>query len=552
MKKKSKEYKSSLLLAERTVKLFSEILETPLVFKPFAGKSSCTNQTVYADPDDEWFYTAVEHELAHIVFKSNLEYRNVGLQHLRDMVVRSAGSKGPRINWLALHEMMGDIYDILEDYRVESLWGYLYEGSYVKMQERALGFIPFVERETIPTVLLSLASDVRDIPSQYAGIEGLLDNALKQVFRASEGATLQALGALVDALLDYCVDPPQTLQDGAQELSKEATLYEESKPSLPHLKGSRTTQPMAPEEHAAARQSTRGTDERDFKREAEEQLRAIQTKLLMREQPKLSDYPRVAIITTPMEFKEDRYFPSSTDQKVIRDIQTKVRRLYGRPAMELDYSGSSIDMEEYLQYRVTKKSRPWFADETKRKGSSVRVLVDLSASVSEFVGTLVRTVSLLTESFASPYVDLKVLGFNSIRVDECTIYPWTKFKLYPQEKFVGGNTPTHVALSYAKRDLQKSRYEEKFIFLLTDGMPVFNHTSAVKVQSAAKTALYNKETRAQVDSILASRISLATLLISEDIGDKEAANVFGPAWIRCTPESLPNLAIQLAATSVLR
>lgn len=150
---------SEKALAYRTVDIFAGITGRKLFLKN--GPTAKTNGWVIEVPmEDPNMYTLVEHEISHPLFGSDPSAKILFVEGYAKKVASVAHKRGVELDERRLRGALNFIVGVLEDERVISLWGLIYEGSERKMR-RMMGddTLPHVPRahENLLELLVTLA-----------------------------------------------------------------------------------------------------------------------------------------------------------------------------------------------------------------------------------------------------------------------------------------------------------------------------------------------------------------------------------------------------------
>lgn len=120
-------------VAFKTVDTFAGITRRKLWLKDGAHGET-DGHAISAPFKNPNFYSIVEHELAHILFKSDAIARQKFIEDYTALVSKVTKKAGASIEEGSFAGLLEGIIGILEDHRVNSLWGLLYEGSYAIMK----------------------------------------------------------------------------------------------------------------------------------------------------------------------------------------------------------------------------------------------------------------------------------------------------------------------------------------------------------------------------------------------------------------------------------
>lgn len=195
-------------VAFKTVETFGGITKRRLWLRDSGDQSGATDgHAIHAPFTDPDFYRIVEHEISHILFQSNSLARKKFLEEYCAKVEQVTQKAGVRVNVAGFRKMMSAIIGILEDHRVNSLWGLLYPGSYMQIQERnkvhAETAVPHVDRSLLAYMLTLHAG--MDAQSNFSKYKPFIQEAFRKVERKGFGATLLATKWLVTQLVSELI-----------------------------------------------------------------------------------------------------------------------------------------------------------------------------------------------------------------------------------------------------------------------------------------------------------------------------------------------------------
>ena len=179
-------------------------------------KNSATAQTdgheILAPLDDPFFYQLVEHELAHVLFQSNVTAKQAFIKGYVDQMAASLKANGlPPLDddqTSSLMELLNTVIGVLEDVRVESLWGLLYPGSYAVMQvmhgEHLRPQLKNAHR-TLASFIVVASTGLKIQTGEFDRYRPALEEAMRKVERRGFTATLIVSKWLVTKLVDEAV-----------------------------------------------------------------------------------------------------------------------------------------------------------------------------------------------------------------------------------------------------------------------------------------------------------------------------------------------------------
>lgn len=178
----------------KTTNIFAEICQRRLWLRD-TGKTgpAQTNgheiQVPLLHPDA---YVLLEHEIAHILFKSDLAAKTHFIALYSEKAAKAAQSFGVKLDQPMLARMLDHIINTLEDYRIESLWGLLYRGSAKLMHKRRVEApLPNLDpNRSVQDILLAVLCERNVPPGALSRFEPLIKQALAKVYRRGFRATL--------------------------------------------------------------------------------------------------------------------------------------------------------------------------------------------------------------------------------------------------------------------------------------------------------------------------------------------------------------------------
>lgn len=191
------------MVAYKTVDTFAGITQRKLWLKegPQAQTDGHAIAVPFNDPD---FYRLVEHELAHILFRSDAMAREKFLDDYVGKVGQVADKAGVKIDKKDFRKMMGMIINVIEDKRINSLWGQLYPGSAERIMEKvAKDVAPFTEAAQFSLVpyIGCLYGGIDVSSPKFDRFKPFILEALKKVERKGFAATLAITKWLVTQLV---------------------------------------------------------------------------------------------------------------------------------------------------------------------------------------------------------------------------------------------------------------------------------------------------------------------------------------------------------------
>jgi hypothetical protein len=150
-------------------------------------------------------------------------------------------------------------------------------------------------------------------------------------------------------------------------------------------------------------------------------------------------------------------------------------KVMGSTRTRMEDMGPHLATDLYLQASLQRQPIPCYRREAKARGFRVTLLVDLSGSMSRNLPSVERLVRMLQIAMNFPFVHIKVMGFNCVKAGELTIYDYQEGckGLVSSVSSAKGLTPLSHAIQFAGRSMAHHRKDEKHLFLLGDGLPYY-------------------------------------------------------------------------------
>jgi len=204
----------------QTTQTFSGIVGRPLILRRAANTFKTDGTTIYVDPDHAVGYHVLEHEIAHILFKSDAAARAAFVEAYRASVASAFTHKGLDFDSRTFTVFLSHVIGHLEDRRVNSLWSDLYPGSARLLREwmrtdmmksRGASSLRQLLAEREVDLVRGKASD-----SERA-LGEMFSAAYRMVDRRGFASTLIASRWLMTQLVSFFVQQPQQQQQQPQQ-----------------------------------------------------------------------------------------------------------------------------------------------------------------------------------------------------------------------------------------------------------------------------------------------------------------------------------------------
>jgi len=206
----------------QTVQTFSGIVGRNLVLRRAKNTFRTNGSVIQVDPDHPMGYRILEHEIAHILFKSDALARNAFVSAYAKSVSAAFVKAGLVLDEVAFANFMQAVIGHLEDRRVNSLWANLYPGSARLLQDwTRADCAKLKSRVGNMDLLLLLAEREVDfirpqMSASEAQVAALFSTAYRMVDRRGFEATLIASRWLLTQLVSFFAMTPQQRQQQQQ------------------------------------------------------------------------------------------------------------------------------------------------------------------------------------------------------------------------------------------------------------------------------------------------------------------------------------------------
>jgi len=124
----------------KTVDTFAGITKRKL-WVVNAAKAATNGHEIRVPLSDPHAYRLTEHELSHILFRSDGKAKSMFIQKWTEKILETVKKQNLAVDKNMLAEVVGQIINVVEDHRVDKLWGMLYPGSYVLKKQMDCEYI---------------------------------------------------------------------------------------------------------------------------------------------------------------------------------------------------------------------------------------------------------------------------------------------------------------------------------------------------------------------------------------------------------------------------
>jgi hypothetical protein len=602
-------FENQKTVAYKTVDLFAGLTKRKLWLKD--GRPCTDGNEISAPFDDPNFYRLLEHELAHILFRTDITAAHLFVSSYADKILAFGTKNGVLLDRAALAYLLRMLTGLLEDQRVDSLWGRLYPGSYLLMQrmnkQYAVEWLPQVHDSVV--ALMAVISGKQEIPpGKLDAFVPLMREALAKVEQRGFAATLAVAKWLITRLVDLLIseaeqqekdasgsgsDPAQGASNGAgtgasggakgvaqvrlQALQILLDISPEVVPpgkipsvpndvQLPKFQSREAKERAAATAKAAESVADKPEElEKFLQQSAREMEKLIQdTRSAIRNLGSADDWLKK---DARAKLKFHDIAPSATqkvelslsDVDTVRRLRSIFNRVMGQRKTLLEDTGMEVDPAAYIERKTSGVAVPCFRHEDLGRGFKALLLMDRSGSMyGDKTVQVLRASNIITKAMTYPFVTCDVWGFQSLdhgQVD-ITRFPSTKAALDTRDLKIHGGTPLHVAIRIAIRHMEAG-FEVKQLIVVTDGFPTFGK----KTGESFGTPQLMQFVRAEVLRARMKGINVTCALIGRevffspagefDISDANMGFMFGERknWKKLNPKTFGRDLVNLMAAS---
>ena len=548
--------------AYRTVETFAALTRRPLRLREGATPQLSGNsiQVPFRHPS---FYCLLEHELAHVVFRSNAELKARVDEEARHL----ATAAGLAHEAVALGRVAAKLYNLLEDERVNSLWGELYPGSLAELQSLARRVMSRHRKRAhadVVTYALCVSARLSAIPAgPFDFLRPSLERCLALVQLGAPQSALLLTRELVHQLLEWRTAGTLQWPTGEELDASESTvahrrLEDLSTSGKPHAGQAAETRCAVdaaagiPPGHGEALHAALALSREEAKAQLETLREELQrTRRCTRDDwmARSGHHPLVIEDVDASALPPPRPLPLE-DAATVSHLSRLLRRARGRRTHLLSDGGLEVDVEAAVQRRLSRSADAVFRAEVTGRGFRALLLVDRSNSMQgERTAQVEHAARVLRRALSQPGISLETWCFRSRRhtalvqrlppdadLQTCAALP------------VEGQTPLHLALAAAANRLRQSA-DTGHLFVLTDGRPCF-----IPGQLRARSVSLQDVVREETLRARRHGVGVSCLVVGDELADEEVLHMFGPRrhWVRAAEEETAGALVRLVTSSVLQ
>jgi len=556
----------------KTVETFAGITGRKLVLMDAPDDCPRTDGYLIQVPlGDKLAYRYTEHELSHIVFRSDGLAKTRFVTEYAHKIVETTKKCGVEIHANKLRASLNLIVSILDDVRVTSLWNLVYSGSAAVIHQiRKDMSKPLLEQahKDLSTLFMCVAGGHKIPSGHLTKFVPCMSLALKKVNLGTYYSCLVVTKWLVTQMVSEIIkefsntkDPKQARSEALGDLINR--LYNECQWTdiRNELIEARFTDTRDVAETMNAVSSAIHTNVANgdnfgdaLERDAAQMMSVVETiRNKLRCDPIANDRVRIGVrskvVFEEVTSSEVNVPLNPVDARTVRQLRARFHRLLGKRVNSLEYHGIEVDVPAYIERYTTHATSPVFRSSRPGRGFSVLILIDRSQSMlGDRTQQAGRSCRILSKSLEFPFVTQTILGFQS-RTDSVTNI--TKIRSREgdfalEQTGLGGLTPLPVAIQIATNELE-SGADKKHLFVISDGLPTFLENGV-----PVPTEVLLKQTRDCVFGARRRGIGVTGVVIGNPLSrDVLFEYMFGPQryWKVLSDDNFGDDLIQLVAAS---
>jgi hypothetical protein len=472
--------------------IVSQVIGKPVAVKYRAG-TNCAYQTdegytvIKASPKAKGIdgNTAINHELAHILFNS-----------FEEKIIRTV--KGWSKTWGSEHSghafrTYHEALNIIEDQRIESLWGKIYLGNvkeFVRTRKR-LGQ-DMKESEHPSNILLAERFFRPDlVKGKYKHVGAMIHEVEGKDLKASL-IVLKKVKPYLDEIIKKLIDARNKQEEATKKFSqmsgdepnraeKMEKLVNEREDAKKEIK---ENSPVNYDQHRTDTQrmdTMKDPDEGDTYEDdelGEEELQVEEenaTNKVSEIRQKMSGATLMPKGKTYVEKRnvDTTGVPSviNINNKVVSQVKRILRQFKEKRKDIISSDGDELDIDEYISMKANGYG-DCMSDSVRKNGLSICVSIDGSGSMFRHNTTVEKIMATLWKSIEGvDNIDLKCIVWASNADGDMNIKEFTKDNIQYLNRQRGGYTPTHFGIKIGSEELQKMKGNRKLLIVITDGYP---------------------------------------------------------------------------------
>ncbi len=472
--------------------------------------------------------TAINHELAHILFNS-FEKKVMRTLHkwVDEWFGDGSSSDGYKVH--SPHKVQNELIfqtyhealNIIEDQRIESLWGKLYLGNvkeFIRTRKR-LG--QDLKENDHPSNMLLAERFYRPdlVEGKYKHVGAMIHNVEGKDLKASL-VVLKQIKPYLDETIKELLDNMDKVKDKQEEFSTTSISSNDNTKELQDIivernlaeQQVRKSSPVSHNDHRADPSikhagihsenmfrdeddnpddsvfidSELGEKELDvLKESADNKIQQIKDQMGVSQIPVGKVYVNFRDVVTDHEPDKIR-----VNDRVVKEIKHLLRTFKEKRKDIIGSDGDELDVGSYIDMKANGYGECMIND-VKEHGLSICVSIDASGSMTRHNLVVEQIMSTIWKSIeGSKQIDLKCIAWASDSLGNMHIRRYTEDNIGYLDKQVGGFTPTHFGIKIGSEELAKMKGEKKLLIVITDGYPnYYKNNSKIRGDVAGKETI---------------------------------------------------------------
>jgi hypothetical protein len=496
--------------------------------------------------------TAMNHELAHVLFNS---FDPRALQTIKDWAFQWGATSTPAYGkaFQVYHTAM----NVIEDQRIESLWGRIYLGNFRDFQRvrKKLGKeLTFIDHPS--AVLLAERFFRPDLvtPSKYAHVAPFIHDV--------EGKDLKATMIVMKRIKPYLDEQIQTnnvkqveyktqhdkyrevagklsdstdAEESARLMKQRDHEYEKLKEmsvSQHKLDAPVDTERRQPPVPTKTGEESIYTDDELGTNNYEESLKSSEEQATQELQEIKQSMEGSDMVKVPSYVREksiDKRMPHTPviDKHVVANFKGLLRTFKEKTHEDASDEGYDLDIGEYINMKANGYG-DCFIEDKDTNGLSIVLSIDGSGSMVSHNGMVANMVATMEEATKNEKeIEIRTIVWSSDHRGNVALQRYGKgdIKYLPSQR--GGYTPTHFGIEAGSKELAKMNGRRKLLVVITDGYPNY-HNNGVKVRTDATASATIKSYKK------ALRTTPNIAVVGVGFGTNSLMrNMFGNKYISC-------------------
>jgi hypothetical protein len=572
-------YHNPKTVAFKTVDIFAGIIQRKLWLQhDDTGPARTDGNCITVNLDDEDMYRKVEHELSHILFQSDFAAKSHFVINYSDRAIAFAKQHGQTLDVAKVQGLVDFTINVIEDCRVDSLWGMLYPGSEMLQKKLNRRITQSYAGKCHTSYLLyfaCVAGGAVTPPGPMDVYRPLFEQALRQVVRRGFQATLVLSKWLITNLLAEIVRQtvarplaPSTADSGLLSEGPHQSSPGGQAPATPEQRVAAVVevlkncavpvdlraqkddlQPAAyPERGAAGKAKATAEaaaqvdvgDEAQMRRTLEDTQgamdaiidrvqAAIRPPVTPDEWIRKDSEAKVLFHDVQLSDLRGSEVPMSPeDRETVLRLRALFLRVMGRRRSTLDDSGVEVDVPAFIERQVNKVPVPCFKQEQRGRGFETLILLDRSSSMAgRSTEQAERACRVIGRALLFPFVRTSLWGFQSLAAGQVDIARYASLgtRFSSSKSTVKGHTPLHAALRLGVRFLERGS-GAKQIIVVTDGHPCYEQKGKSGGVSVPTSQL-QYWVRDAVHTAQRRGVTVTCLMIGSQVSRQHLQRMFG-------------------------